>query len=127
MKREYSITIAVIVFFGIAFVGERAYYWWNGPRRVGGTETTLRIVTNGFAKNERYVVERYEKGGYVDGWDVPIQKEAADGGIRFRSAGPDGSFGTDDDIVGETHPEWTPPPPAPTLMERAKKFIGLGN
>ncbi|MES9957093.1 MAG: hypothetical protein ABW086_08590 [Sedimenticola sp.] len=38
---------------------------------------------------------------FLDSWGINIRYEPGEGGYKFRSAGPDGAFGTSDDLLSE--------------------------
>jgi hypothetical protein len=108
--KEYNIAVLVVCALIVGAVFHSIYKWWEGPRRVEQTTTNLKRLSDGFAKNDTGMIALFNSNEFKDGWGKGYAKEDADGGIRFRSAGPDQQFNTDDDILSEIRPVWVQPP-----------------
>lgn len=100
-NKEYDKIFAIaffVIFFGVVFFKYSAYQFKNMQ-----TYAAVNSLAEQISYGNKEPLMQWSLGEHVDNWGNSFCLDANDEFVQFRSKGPDGIYGNQDDIVGKRY------------------------
>ena len=95
--------IVAFVIFLLVILAVKGVGWMNLRAQMSETQEQATEVAEGFASGNQELVTAWSNGECVDPWDnqFVLVSNSHDAGVAMASRGPDGEWGTEDDIESD--------------------------